>query len=186
MVKEAASDKMMVQLPDSIRLQTGDLIVRHGKGFISSAFMRFSQKDIRYSHAGLVCIEHGKTFVYHAIGGEENSSNKLKKDIIEDFCDPGSVYSFGLYRYSLSASEMLKADSLVHMYFNAGLEFDTALDLSTDSKMYCSEFIYKVLKTVAPGKKIIPLSKVSENEYVAIDNLYLNTFCKSIYSHSYQ
>lgn len=173
-------------VPDTLRIQAGDLIVRHGKGFISNAFMQFSLKEAKYSHSGLISIEDGVCYVYHAIGGEENPGNKLRKETLSSFCDPQLVYSFGLFRYAMSEVETMKTDSLMKAYFKAGLEFDTGLDLKTDNKMYCSEFVYKILKKAAQEKNMIPLSRISGNEYVAIDNLYMNEYCSPLYQYSYK
>ncbi len=166
-------------------LKTGDLIVRHGRGFISNAFMSLSFKEKKYSHSGIIHIENGKAFVYHAIGGEENVDNKMRKDPLKDFCDPQYVHSFGVYRYDLNESQLRQYDSLATDYFQKGLQFDTKLDLATDDVMYCSELIYKVLQKVTGDKDYIPTSEVKGFKYVAIDNLYLNKHCKVVSEYEY-
>lgn len=171
--------------PDTVTFHSGDLIVRHGKGFISDAFRQFSLKDPQYSHAGFISVEDSLVYVYHVIGGEENPSARLRKDLLTDFCNSGCASSFGLFRYTLTDEELTKIDSLVKNYHLAGLEFDTKLDLQTDDKMYCSEFVYKILKMAITNKNIITLSTVSGKSYVAIDNLYLNAYCNVIYKYSY-
>ena len=147
--------------------------------------MSLSFNEKKYSHAGIVHIEGGKAYVYHAIGGEENVSNKMRKDLLKDFCDPQYVHSFGIYRYDLNESQVKKYDSLTTDYYNKGLQFDTKLDLATDDVMYCSEMIYKNLQKVTGDKDYISISDVKGYKYVAIDNLYLNKHCGAIYEFSY-
>ena len=172
-------------LPAASLLQSGDLIFRHGRGFISNAFRTFSMKDKKYSHAGIICIEKDGVFVYHAIGGEENLSNKLKRSSLGEFCDPENISAYGIYRYPLSDSEKAGLSKLVKAYYQAGLEFDLAFDMNTDNKMYCSEFIYKILCKVKSNKNFLPLSELNGLKYVAIDNLYMNSACHFVYSFTY-
>ena len=185
LTREELTEKWKKASPAVEILHTGDLILRHGRGFISNAFMSMSLQDQKYSHSGLIHIEDGKTYVYHAIGGEENVTNDMKKDRIEDFCDPASVHSFGIYRYDLNEEELERLDSLAGDFYRKKLQFDTHLDLSTDSLMYCSEFIYKVLGNVSHDKNYIPLSEITGKKYIAIDNLYLNKHCTFIYDYNY-
>jgi hypothetical protein len=172
-------------LPDFALLQTGDLIVRHGKGFISEALMKFSRNDSRYSHAGFIVMENNAPFVYHAIGGEENKSNKLRKDPLSYFCMPGNAEAYGIYRYNLTPEQKPAIARRAEEYFRAGLEFDLSFDLKSDSAMYCTEFIYKIITAVTGNGNYISLSSVNNTPYVALDNLYLNSHALPVFSHRY-
>jgi hypothetical protein len=183
--RQLATSKRLNAISSSGLLQSGDLIFRHGKGFISDAFRRFSLKDKKYSHAGIIAIENEQVFVYHAIGGEENVSNKLKKNTLSEFCAPDNAQSFGVYRYILSETEKTELMRLSRLYYRQGLEFDLSFDLKTDDKMYCSEFIYKMLTKVKSNKFFLPLSEVNGLKYVAIDDLYMNSGCEAVYSFNY-
>jgi hypothetical protein len=123
--------------------------------------------------------------VYHSIGGEENVSNKLRKDLLEDFCNPSTVHSFGIYRLDLTQQQLLELDSIVRSAYNSGLEFDTKFDFSTDDKMYCSEFVYKTIMKVVRQRNYLPVSAVSEIKYVSCDDLYMNPHSSYIYSYNY-
>ncbi len=147
--------------------------------------MSFSQHETKYSHVGIISIENEKVFVYHAIGGEENASNRLRKDPLETFCNPSTVYSFGIYRLDLKQQQLLKLDSIVKEQYTQGLEFDTKFDLSTDEKMYCSEFVYKAIMKIASERNYLSLSTVSGVNYVSCDDLYLNSHSRFIYSFTY-
>ncbi len=171
--------------PDLSSLHTGDLIFRHGRGAISNMLMAFSQRQATYSHTGIIHLENKKVLVYHAIGGEENLTNKLRKDPIEVFCNPDDVHSFGIYRLDLTENQLAKVDSIAGNYFKSGLEFDTKFDFSTNEKMYCSEFVYKVITKVADNENYLSLSTVSGQNYVACDDLYLNAHSRFIYSYNY-
>ena len=171
--------------PEITQLRSGDLIFRHGRGFISNALMSFSRREKKYSHAGIVSVENGNVFVYHAIGGEENISNKLRKDPLEMFCNPADVHAFGIYRTDLSTEKVQSILQLAAMYYARGLEFDTKFDLATDDKMYCTEFIYKVFRQVLGSQNYISLSALPGRDFIACDDLYCNNHCRLIYSYHY-
>ncbi len=182
---ETVKKKWEVTRPHDSLLHTGDLILRHGRGFISNAFMSFSLRDSKYSHAGIVHRDGDKVFVYHAIGGEENKDNRMRKDLLFDFCDPRYVHSFGIYRYRLTAAQCFCLDSLAGNCYNAGLQFDTHLSMATDDVMYCSELIYKLLPKASGNKIRLSLSRAGGKDYVATDDLYLNEHCRFLYHCDY-
>jgi len=171
--------------PDFSQLKSGDLIFRHGRGFISNALMSLGQREKKYSHAGIITVENGNVFVYHAIGGEQNISNKLRKDRLDVFCSPESVHAFGIYRSDLNKKQIATVIDKADTYFEAGLEFDTEFDLLSDDKMYCTEFIYKLISVIPGNQNYISLSAVGNKHYIACDDLYLNPHFKKIYAYNY-
>lgn len=171
--------------PDVKQLRTGDLIFRHGRGFTSNALMNFGLREKKYSHAGIVTIENGKVFVYHAVGGEENLTNRLRKDPLEMFCNPSSIHAFAVYRTDLKPEQVIKVMAIANEYYQSGLEFDTKFDLETNDKMYCTEFVYKVFGQALGNENYISLSAFSGKQYIACDDLYCNPHCSEIYSYTY-
>lgn len=175
-----------VHLPvDSLR--TGDLIVRLGRGFVSDALLSFSTKNPEYSHSGILEVENnGKVYVYHAIGGEENVSNKAKKERIELFCHPSAVHKFAIFRYDLPDSVLQDFVGRMRGYYDAGMEFDLDFDMNTLDKMYCSEMIYYAMDSAMKGNSFLQLSHVLEKPYMAIDDLYLNDYASPIFKYDYE
>lgn len=172
-------------MPAATTLHSGDLIFRHGRGFISNALMSLGQREKKYSHAGIVAVENGNVYVYHSIGGEQNISNKLRKDKLEDFCSPQDVHAFGIYRSDLSPGQIVSVMEKITDYYKDELEFDTRFDLLSDDKMYCTELVYKIFNAVSGERNYISLSTVGDKVYVACDDLYLNPHFKLVYSFKY-
>lgn len=166
-------------------LRSGDLILRHGRGFISDLSATFSVQEAKYSHSGVLRKEGDEIFVYHAIGGEENQSNKMRKDPIELWCHPKAIFEFGIYRYDLNDSELMRYDSILTSWYEQGMEFDLDFDLTTEETMYCSEMIYRALILATNDKNFLPLTEVLDKPYIAVDNLYLNPHCKLLFQYNY-
>jgi hypothetical protein len=168
--------------PDS--LESGDLILRDSRGFFSQVFRKASQEQKLYSHSGIIMKDtvNGKVklFVYHCVGGEENVTNKMKRDPIEIFCTPESNYAFGIYKYDLPPDTKTKFVKEIRKYYKMGMEFDLELDLSTDDKMYCSEIIYKSLLAVTKTDTIEVDRTSTTKPYIPLDKLYLNKFTRKL------
>ena len=171
--------------PQNKILKNGDLIFRHARGTISNMLVHFSMKDSRYSHAGIISIEEGKIYVYHALGGEAAIHSELRKETMENFCRPAGVHSFGIYRLDFNQDQLTKSVLLARKYFYQKTPFDTKYDLSTDSALYCTEFVYKVIMQASGNNNYLTLTRVPGLTYVACDDLYLNSHTKLIYSYTY-
>lgn len=165
-------------IPDSL-FQSGDLIFRDGRGFISMAFRKLSLKDPRYSHAGIIHREAGEIYVYHVLGGEGGSCNTMRKEPLVSFCSPFQSNGFGVYRTDQDADRI---DSLASVFFNRKIEFDEAFDLVSDEKMYCTELVYKILTRVSGIDNFLPLTTLSGVRYESCDNIYLSPHVVKIYS----
>jgi hypothetical protein len=69
-------------------VQSGDLILRTGKDFTSDVMRKLSQQDRTYSHCGIASWENDTLFVYHALGGDFNPDQKIRRDPFYLFCNP--------------------------------------------------------------------------------------------------
>lgn len=172
--------------PELVNVQTGDIVFRLGHGFISESLRKFSLKDPRYSHAGIISIENGKAVVYHLLGGE-SSVSVIRKESLEKFCSRSEAASFAVYRASLSQAQKKSIDSLNQFYFRTRLRYDSQFDFTTDSAMYCTEYVYKVI-TEAIGKNniLISSSMLSGRTYIACDDIYLNATIQKVFSFDYE
>jgi hypothetical protein len=166
----------------SDQFRSGDIILREGKSFVSQVMRSFSQADKHYSHAGIIQIRNGQTYVCHVVAAEGKRSDKIRLEPIESFCRKDDNSSFAIYRTDLDSAII---DSVLSGYFRTGVSFDNEFDLNTNNKMYCTELVYKVLTIANRNEKFINLSHGNGVDYVACDNLYQNSKTKLIFSHNY-
>jgi len=172
-------------IPPRGLLRSGDLIFRHSRGTISNVLVQFSRSDARYSHSGIVSIEGDRTFVYHALGGEASRLPGIRRETLESFCNPSAVHAFGVYRTDLDRQQVFKELSLAKAAWQQKIPFDMQYDISSDSALYCTEFVYKVLTQASGNKNYITLTELPGLTYVACDNLYRNSHATPIYSRTY-
>ena len=170
--------------PGQRLLRSGDLVFRHGRGIVSEMVLRFSLRDARYSHAGILSLEGDTAYVYHALGGE-GSHTALRKETLESFCRPAGACAFGIYRLDLTTAQQHRLMAATHQAYRSKIPFDTRYDLRTDSAFYCTEFVYRMLQQATGDKKYIPLTQVAGFAYVSCDNLYQNRHAAFVYAHVY-
>jgi len=185
-------------------VKEGDVVVRLNRCQSSRFIKNFSRVDKRYSHSGIVLFENGYPYVYHILDGSENPNGKLRKDSLIRFCNPKYNSEFGIYRYDMNEGEINALRSVVHRWYQDGVRFDAAYDLSTDDKMYCSEMVSKALRRSTNNRisiRAIGLSKVeagamalfchlpleytSHLELVPIDALYCHPLCHVVRNYDY-
>lgn len=160
--------------------KSGDVIVRNGSDEVSNTARSFNRKDKTYSHCGLIQVEQDTVFVYHALGGSYNPSQKLLRQTLKDFCGDEDIDKVAVFRYLLSDKESRALNSWVKERYVEGLPFDLFFNFQTEDQMYCSEFVFKGLNKAKNNtlKKLLP--KDEEAMYVTIDDLYLNEWASNI------
>ena len=159
---------------DNVR--TGDLIMRTGNDFTSDVMRKLSLQDKTYSHSGIASLENDTLFVYHAMGGEWNPDKKIRRDPFELFCNPYENRGFGIYRYELSENHLNRFMDAAKEYYKKEVIFDMKFDLSTDDKMYCTEYIFKALDQILS----INTTVINGITFIAPDNLYHIKKCRMI------
>ncbi len=162
------------------QIQNGDIITRTGNDFTSQSLKSLNQREQTYSHCGIASIEHDSIFIYHALGGEWNPDEKLRRDAFEIFTEPWSNNGFGIFRFDSTAIDPLKLVSTAQQWHAAGLMFDMKFDLQSDDRMYCAEFVAKSLKEASARKVQVPVSKIGDFLFIGVDDIFLHPACKRI------
>jgi len=167
---------------DSIRtlIKSGDIILRNGTDEVSRTARSFNRIDTSFSHCGIVLLENDTLFVYHALGGSYNPSQKLRRDPIDNFCLPPDADRFAIYRYELQPRQYDSLKNIVRGYYTAGLRFDLYFNFLTDDRMYCSEFVFKCLDRSLSGALSETIKARAWPFGISPDDLYLNDRCKLI------
>jgi Permuted papain-like amidase enzyme, YaeF/YiiX, C92 family len=154
---------------------TGDLIFRESRGLLSSMFKSMSLHEKKYSHVGIILKSSDSLLVYHFLDGTDH--NGLKIDQISDFASSMECVSYAVYRPDYTAEQKKNITSLIENPSNKNKEFDHDFSLESDDKLYCTEWIYKLLVETGFHPS---LSTIDGLRYVATDNLYINNFIKKV------
>ena len=154
-------------------LEDGDIICRLGDRLWSQYFKDISITDKRYSHLGIVKINDNGITVINAEGLAIQGKDFVNETDLDDFLEIAKT--IGIYRLKDFDGKIISSAAMEYI----GYPFDWYFDLEDDSKIYCTELLYIVLKKIAPEielsrvyqkeikKDLIPLEAVSNSDYFA-------------------
>jgi Permuted papain-like amidase enzyme, YaeF/YiiX, C92 family len=184
---EANVKKTMVELKALKRvIKSGDVITRTGNDFTSQSLRKLNTRDDTFSHAGIASIENDSLFVYHAIGGEYNPNQTIKRDLFEYFSTPYENNALGIYRIDVKTNICKKIIQEAKAHFGNKLLFDLAFDLTTDDKMYCSEFVYKCFLKGSDGIVKFHHSFIKDFEFIGVDDITMDSLSNKIVVYQYR
>ena len=157
--------------PNSIyeAVKDGDIICRLGNRSWSQIFRNASVTDKRFSHMGVVCIKDDFVSVIHAEGNSRLKTDYVNEVSLDDFI--GIARATGVYR--VKEIDGNKISNTAREFI--GVPFDWKFDLNDESKIYCTELLYAILKRIKPGfqlqtvyakslkTEIIPLEAISNS-----------------------
>jgi hypothetical protein len=151
-------------------LETGDIVLRRGKGVVSHWFASMSQKDPYFSHAGIVIKINEQVKVVSC--RQDYSPSGLVEESLAEFLSLSVTEGYAIYRHPLSLQEKNGIDSLIQSDLNHIIPFDAAFELDLDSAYYCTEYIASRMNFVHSG--LITESEGKGWKYIAPDDLYYN------------
>ena len=152
-------------------LQDGDIICRLGDRLWSTYFKDISPFDKRFSHLGVIRIADGAITVINAEGRAIEGKDYVNETGLEEFLSIAKT--IGVYRLRNYEGKALSSAAMEYI----GYPFDWSFNLHDETKLYCTELLYAVMKKIAPEIKlqtiyqkelsgeIVPLEAVSNSDY---------------------
>jgi hypothetical protein len=151
----------------SVELRNGDMIFRRGIS-IESQIVLMSDRECEYSHVGMIYFLEGKPSVIHSVPADSGDDKEyIKLEPLEKFLAKDKASRFALYRLrSKVKDEPQKACEYAYDCYRKKYSFDNDYDLKSNSKLYCTELIWKAYKQA--GIDLV------ENRIKSIDFLMIN------------
>ncbi len=195
---QSANDSIMYEARQLI--QTGDLLLRTGTDFSSDQVKDLCKVDKTFSHGGIAVVENDIIYVYHVEPDYYYIRDKVRKELLDSFCNSANNYGFGIARYDLSSGEKSTFISYLEEQFQKKIPFDMKFSLVTDDKLYCSEMIKKGLARSTHNRIAIETDSLNDRskyrlikryfklnekqfanrEIVMVDRLFVNPHCSLI------
>jgi hypothetical protein len=117
-----------------INLKDGDMIFHTSKSSQSKVIKMMTNSNL--THCGIIFHKNGKPYVFEAV-------QPVKVTPLQEWINRGVGRKYIITRYKHTLSK----DDINDMYYYAKKQLGKSYDLQfkwSDSKMYCSELIYKV------------------------------------------
>lgn len=155
-------------------IESGDIVFRTGADFTSSSLQKLCRRDKSFSHCGIAVREHDSVFIYHALGGEFNPDQRIKKEFAGSFFHPKESYRAGICRFPDTQLNKKKLLMAADRLYKARIPFDLDFDLKTDDRLYCAEFVAKSLEIGFNLKEKINRSRIDNMEFIGPDDIFLH------------
>ena len=136
------------QLPDTVRLQSGDLVFRAGISRESRAVTAVDRKSM-YTHVGMLVWTDSGWRVLHAVPSERASKQEedsVKFEPIGTFFRSDRAVRGGVYRYPVSPEDTLQLLNRALVTYARHPLFDNLFDAEDTTAFYCTElacFLYQ-------------------------------------------
>ncbi len=153
----------------------------------------FNVTDTLVTHVGIGFISNEGLSIFHVSNDKKNSRNSsLIKENLKQFLSDKQVSYYSIWQYKLDANLVKELKKNVNKTHTNNVEFDYSFDLD-NNKLYCSEFVYKVLRDFGKQKfkfstKVKSLNpfytmalKRSKLKYIPVDFFIKDSNFKKVY-----
>ena len=167
-------------LPDTVRLQSGDLAFRTGISKESRTVSTLDRSSL-YTHVGMVVWNGDGWYVLHAVPSEratKQEEDSVKLEPIGTFFRSDRAVKGGVYRYPITPADTL---ALFHrglaLYHDRHPLFDNLFDAEDSTAFYCTELVCFLYQQVAG----IDLSEGRRHNLPLYPNLI---FCSDVFQNN--
>jgi hypothetical protein len=160
-------------------IQTGDLVFRLGTDITSEIFRQMNTKIKQYSHCGIASIENDSIFVYHAIGGEFNPNQIVKRETLYSFGHVADNKALAVYQISNNKLQQISNAKLAAQFYDGQIPFDMQFDYGTDNRLYCTEMVAKCMSRSLLDSSWLRFDTIGYKAYVTLDALLLAPVSKA-------
>lgn len=159
-------------------LQSGDLVCRLGNGYFSNYFRQYASKDQKYSHIGMIEVNHDSVFVIHTEASELTGVGFVKKESLTYFLEGISVFDF----YRINANDTLKNKIIqkANNYYAKKIPFDLDFNSLEDDELYCTELVARCLNDAFDSAVVQPKLKLGHRMMYGLDDIYKHPMIQKI------
>ena len=132
---------------DLNKIKEGDIILRHGYGFVSDAIVKSLHEKYDISHCAIIADSDSGKIVIHSVSSSLSNFDGVQCQLLQTFvkdCKPNSII---ISRYK--DTTLLKTTvERAKFYLDNKVPFDNKFNIHDNSEIYCSELIWLVYKDV--------------------------------------
>jgi hypothetical protein len=166
-------------------VRTGDMVTRLGSDITSEMIRLLNDSDKSFSHCGIASIENDTVFIYHALGGEFNPDQKLKREPLYSFGHPSENKAIGIFGLGLTNNQKMVLQSMLSKSYAAAIPFDMEFNYKSEDKYYCAEFVAKCFSRSLGDSSWIKFTRRNNFAYLTVEDLCHNKITKEIRRWSY-
>jgi hypothetical protein len=122
-------------------LRDGDIVLRRGLDMVSRLVLTQGEAA-RFSHVGLVVLQHNLPYVIHAMPQEGSTAGGAILEPFTKFVSPSEAAEIAIYR-RVELSEAQRSAIRQSAFSQLGLPFDERFELSNTKKVYCTGLVLR-------------------------------------------
>ncbi len=165
------------------QLQTGDIILRRGYGFVSNMILNMMNEDYKVTHLGVI-LRNGDTLkVAHALSSKVSNQDGLRFQNLDNFVYHSKDSSLLVTRLKgIDSTKQAKIAEQLKLYLDMQLPFDHKFDYQDTTEHYCSELIWRIYEHNL-GILNVADSITEEEKYNALKVFYNLDYFDIVLSH---
>jgi hypothetical protein len=134
-------------------LNEGDILLRHGYGFVSNMIVKTLDEQIPVSHVGILTIDpaDGKYKVIHSVSQTISDADGVQKQDLKSFVRDSQPNTLIVVRYrnaSLHEDKISLISERAFYYLSQKIPFDYTFDFNNTKSFFCTEFVGRVIGDV--------------------------------------
>jgi len=165
---------------DFSKLESGDIVLKQGKGAVSAMIVKKLAEKTPLSHCGIVCKNRDSIYIIHSVAKELTGIDGVQslefKKFTED-CEQSYLY---IVRVKEDAQIRKKVSVTAENYLTRRVPFDYQINYTDSDKVNCSELVYWSLLN-ASGKDFFERVNVKDQKVLAFNSLLDSSNFEVIY-----
>jgi uncharacterized protein YycO len=128
------------------KLHSGDIILRHGYGFVSDMIVTQLKENYDLSHCAIVCRDKDSLYVIHSVSSSLSNVDGVQSQEINSFIRESQYNSVVVVRYkTTSEKDQSCICEKAQDYLKKGIPFDNAFNINDSTEFYCTELLWKAI-----------------------------------------
>jgi len=130
-------------------LKEGDIILRHGYGFVSDMIVETMNDSIGLSHCAILTKDKkGKWMIVHSVSSTLTDIDGVQSQFLSPFINDSKKNSVVVVRFKNAKNDSALAciGKRAKYYLKKQIPFDESFNMKDSTELFCSEFIWKVFQ----------------------------------------
>jgi hypothetical protein len=153
-------------------LKEGDIILRHGYGFVSDMIVETMNDSIGISHCAILTTDTNKNWmIIHSVSSTLTDIDGVQSQLLKPFINDSKKNSVVVVRYkhAKNDSDLARIGQRAKYYLKKQVPFDESFNPDDSTEIFCSELLWKVFKDTYNTDIYQPEYKAEPYDYLKFD-----------------
>lgn len=177
---EEKEKRIVIPKPILDQLKGGEIILRKGKGYLSTLIVTLLGEELNYSHAGIIIKDTTGVYIIHSLSDDVSDIDGVQICSLNDFLFDIADSSLCIVQPNIDSSGLIEIQEKAKEYLSLKTPFDHHFNMESKDKLHCIELIHDILLE-ALNKELLPITKRGGIDVVKFSNFFNTTSFNTIY-----